>query len=242
MKQYTLLAGGVGLAVAGLLVSSLAHAASQSYSLDDTNTAGGSLFDGTPYLTVTIDDEGDPGLINFTVATTDNLTDAGNFGIQSFAFNVTTAPNPLATTDITGLPDGWAVNSVGATTELRPGNADGYGSFDVVLNSTGITRVDPLTFSIDAAGDDISSYFDLSAGNAGAQPHVQFAAHVTGIDTGVFPTGCTAGDAGCEEISSAWFGGGPPVDIIGPPVPVPAAVWLFGSGLLGLVGVSRRRA
>jgi len=26
-----------------------------------------------------------------------------------------------------------------------------------------------------------------------------------------------------------------------PPIPVPAAVWLFGSGLLGLVGVARRR-
>ncbi len=26
-----------------------------------------------------------------------------------------------------------------------------------------------------------------------------------------------------------------------PPVPLPAAVWLFGSGVLGLVGVSRRR-
>ena len=27
-----------------------------------------------------------------------------------------------------------------------------------------------------------------------------------------------------------------------PPVPVPAAVWLFGSGLLGLIGVARRKA
>ena len=26
------------------------------------------------------------------------------------------------------------------------------------------------------------------------------------------------------------------------PVPVPAAVWLFGSGLIGLVGVARRKA
>ena len=26
------------------------------------------------------------------------------------------------------------------------------------------------------------------------------------------------------------------------PVPVPASVWLFGSGLLGLVGVTRRKA
>ena len=29
---------------------------------------------------------------------------------------------------------------------------------------------------------------------------------------------------------------------IGPsPIPVPAAIWLFGSGLLGLLGLSRRR-
>ena len=31
-------------------------------------------------------------------------------------------------------------------------------------------------------------------------------------------------------------------DIVNTAVPVPAAVWLFGSGLLGLVGVARRRA
>ena len=30
-------------------------------------------------------------------------------------------------------------------------------------------------------------------------------------------------------------------DCTPPPIPVPAAVWLFGSGLLGLVGVARRR-
>jgi len=41
------------------------------------------------------------------------------------------------------------------------------------------------------------------------------------------------------------FGGTMPfvVDVrVVPVVPVPAAVWLFGSGLLGLVGVARRRA
>ena len=31
-------------------------------------------------------------------------------------------------------------------------------------------------------------------------------------------------------------------DIVNTAVPVPAAVWLFGSGLIGLVGVARRRA
>ena len=31
------------------------------------------------------------------------------------------------------------------------------------------------------------------------------------------------------------------IEVTGPVVPVPAAVWLFGSGLIGLVGVARRR-
>ncbi len=35
--------------------------------------------------------------------------------------------------------------------------------------------------------------------------------------------------------------GGSPIGFAGTAVPVPAAVWLFGSGLLGLVGVARRR-
>jgi hypothetical protein len=26
-----------------------------------------------------------------------------------------------------------------------------------------------------------------------------------------------------------------------PEIPIPAAVWLFGSGLLGLIGIARRR-
>lgn len=41
------------------------------------------------------------------------------------------------------------------------------------------------------------------------------------------------------------FGPGIQGEILGvdlAPIPVPAAVWLFGSGLLGLVGVARRRA
>ena len=48
-----------------------------------------------------------------------------------------------------------------------------------------------------------------------------------------------------SDLTSGWDGR--PVDYIGAtvttsPVPVPPAVWLFGSGLLGLVGVARRRS
>ena len=37
------------------------------------------------------------------------------------------------------------------------------------------------------------------------------------------------------------FGDGGSESFVNNPVPVPAAVWLFGSGLLGLVGVARRK-
>jgi hypothetical protein len=61
------------------------------------------------------------------------------------------------------------------------------------------------------------------------------------VDTATAPTGFTAttptsilysGVFGGDEITDADFGF--------KAVPVPAAIWLFGSGLLGLLGVARR--
>ena len=44
------------------------------------------------------------------------------------------------------------------------------------------------------------------------------------------------------NVHTATFGGGEiRGQVIVNPVPIPAAVWLFGSGLLGLVGLSRRK-
>ena len=37
------------------------------------------------------------------------------------------------------------------------------------------------------------------------------------------------------------FAGGESASFVNNPVPVPAAVWLFGSGLLGLIGIARRK-
>lgn len=36
--------------------------------------------------------------------------------------------------------------------------------------------------------------------------------------------------------------GGVSLSVTDAPVPVPAAAWLLGSGLLGLIGVARRKA
>ncbi len=48
------------------------------------------------------------------------------------------------------------------------------------------------------------------------------------------------GFSGIDEVTFTYGGSGGIA--LGAPVPVPAAVWLLGSGLLGLVGMRRRRA
>lgn len=98
---------------------------------------------------------------------------------------------------------------------------DGFGSFSYRVDANGAgNRVTTLMFSITGiANDTIYSYINPSANNAG-QGNTLFAAHVGGFDA--------------SGTNSAFFGGSTPV-------PLPAAAWLLGSGLLGLVGFARRR-
>ena len=61
----------------------------------------------------------------------------------------------------------------------------------------------------------------------------------TDVISDLFPTG--SGAPGHPVIDGATVGFTYNFDLLLTPVPVPAAVWLFGSGLLGLVGISRRK-
>lgn len=214
VKRYAML-GAIGMALAA--TAGMANAASVSYFLDQSNLSSGPLGDGTNYLQVTIDDQGAPGLINFTVKTLPALNNiaGSNFGIQTFALNTLLNTSSIPDSAIVNLPSGWSGN-----VPPPPNTIDGFGTFDIAVDNGGGNRLTTLTFSINVPGDTITDYVKLSGGNA-AQGNVFFAAHVGGFDDGAGNT-------------SAFFGGSTPV-------PLPAAAWLFGSGLLGLGGIARRR-
>jgi hypothetical protein len=206
------------LAAIGALMIAMAgaaHAASVSYYLDQSNLSTGPLVDGVNYLQVTIDDQGAPGQFNFTVQTLPALNSyaGSNFGIQAFALNTTLT---LSNSDIVNLPSSWS-----GTVAPPPNTIDGFGMFDIAVSNTGSNRQDPLTFSINfPSGASFNDFLKLSSGTA-SQGNVFFAAHVAGFDDGAGNTG-------------AFFGGSTPV-------PLPAAAWLFGSGLFGLGALARRK-
>jgi hypothetical protein len=209
------------LAAFGTLLVTMAgaaQAASVSYYLDQSNLSSGPLGDGINYLMVTVDDQGSPGLINFSVQTLPALNGiaGSNFGIQTFALNTLLDTSTIPDGSIVNLPSGWSGNVV-----PPPNTIDGFGMFDISVDNGGGNRLTTLNFSIDVAGDNVGDYIALSSGNAG-QGNVFFAAHVAGFDDGAGNT-------------SAFFGGSTSA-----PVPLPAAAWLFGSGLLGLGALARR--
>ena len=202
-----------------------AQAASVSYIMNMSNPEL-SLVDSN-FLEVTIND--DNADVSFTVRLLDALLDIADtdFGIESFGFNLLGVT--LATTDIILEPSGW-----GVTLDT---DQDIFGNFGVVLAGDVDTRQDPsLTFSITNHDDDsIASYYALSSGNGNSNTY--FASHVAGFEN----------QDSLGDLTSAFFGGGTFIDGGGTPpqvpqVPVPAAIWLFGTALIGFIGISRRTA
>jgi hypothetical protein len=135
------------------------------------------------------------------------------------------------------LPANWS-----AFVEYTPPNnqgtaQNGFGKFDAVVDANSqANRLDPsLTFSIDNAFNSFDVIADYIAGsNPGSNGSSLFAIHIAGftdqnpLDPGGTCTGTPdANNPDCNLLTSVWVGGGTVV-------PVPAAVWLFGSGLLGL--------
>lgn len=206
----------ISAGIIAALSSGTAFASTMTYQLEDSNV----LPDGTPYLNVNIAENADmEGTFDFTVTPTENLVPGNNFGIQAFGLNVD------AVTEVEEGDDGFALTSDplvfsnitdGFTIDTDT-NMSEFGRFDVRLSSTGHARTDELQFTVSGTSADL-------LGDS-------FAAHVAGID---------------GDVESGFFGGGTLVeggDGVQPPqaVPVPPAALLFGSGLIGMTAVSRRK-
>jgi hypothetical protein len=239
MDRYTKIAGRFmrhGLVAGALMLASLpAHAASVSFFLDQSNT----LPDGTNYLSVMLT-ENDTGGVDFLVQTLDPLNNmaGSHFGIQKFGFSFADGAwgeigglfdykyhkhgrheenfgKHKTWGAINDLPDHWSVQN--------NKRMDGFGKFDIRLAGTGRSRTDSLSFTVNNVSlDDFGSLFS---------------AQVAGFEWCNIDDKRRSGCGGKDCITSAYFAGSMPVS----QVPVPGALWLFGSGLAGLLGLASRR-
>ena len=197
-----------------LAFSGLSYGATVSYGLNENNIG---FSNGIDYATVKISDDGESGVpagdIVFDVTLNDTFFMKGsNFGLQALYFN--------SALDHTGLGSmvngraGWGFDFDFGTDPNDGFYASEFGRFDIEYKGRENSRADPLGFRITVAGDSLLNY---ALGNENG---FAFAAHIAGFDNG--------------GQSSGWFG--TPVS----PVPVPAAFWLFGTALIGFIGISRR--
>ena len=105
--------------------------------------------------------------------------------------------------------------------------ADGDGYFDFLISFTESNSenrfegTDSITFLLEAPGLLASSFEFYSAPGGGNGTWLSIA-HIQGIGT--------------NNDDSSWVGGTIPTI----PAPIPPAVWLLGSGLIGLVGLRRK--
>ncbi len=201
-------------------ITGTAQASTVTYALTLSNTSSSGLIDGPTYATVSIADSGTPGSVIFTVAPNMSVLTpgTGTFGISSFGFNSTMNLSSATYFFGTGTSSNAKWRTAGS------GREDGFGLFQYRVDTKSNKYAqNPLTFTISGiAGLTATDFAVASTGTATAgEGNVDFAAHVVNYSVnGTTNTGYVGGPA---------------------PVPLPGAVWLFGSGLMGLVGIARRR-
>ena len=177
-----------------------------------------------PWLTAFFDDGGTAGSVTLTLT----VGTVGGASVTDVYLNVDDA------IDISGFnmtnssgPGNQASSSIDWMTDNYKAGNDG--KFDILIGfgNNAFTAGETSTFDITADGLVASSFNIWSTPDPSEiDPSGPFLGAAKFQSTSGCETGLTGGE--CSD----WVGA----------VPVPAAVWLFGSGLLGLIGVARRKA
>lgn len=175
-----------------------------------------------PWATAVFDDGGTAGSVTLTmsVASSVNLAD-----VTQMYFNLDTALDP---TSLIFSRDGGTGPTLANTTISTGVDAfmgGGDGKYDILFDFPPPPGQQADRFN---AGEDLV-YTITGIGSLTADDFNFFATPGGGF--GPYLSVAKFQDTGPSQEGSDWVGA----------VPVPAAVWLFGSGLIGLVGVARRR-
>lgn len=230
----------IGIVVAGVLFSGAAYAGTVSPSLNGTVVVSeGSTTDASWTFNDTYTDNGDG---TFTYQGVN-----GNQAVWAFEWDITVNPDPLisamfaitnntASTKHFELLFTLPVGSPFGAPAVKSGSLSA-GFQD--LNNSGFVELSNIHWHGLIDGGDAMSLLsgDFSCGGAGCIgsifPVSDGPVSSTGVNTSIglhMAFDLTAGDKATFNTS---------FEVV--PVPIPAAVWLFGSGLLGLAALVRRR-
>jgi hypothetical protein len=214
-------------ALAGVLAIQIApDAQASTVTFNYTAIISGDTPAGTsPWVQATFDDGGSSGTVTLTM-TTSGLTGSENVSGMYFNLDPTLNPTSLSFSFSSLGSSGPAATSVQhASTDTY--KADGDGKYDILFNfstGSGFNPNETVKYSITGIQSLTAQSFNfLSAcGNPSCSGPGNFyaAAHVQNT----------------PGTGSSWIASNVGV------VPLPPAVWLFGSGLLGLMGMARRKA
>ncbi len=170
-----------------------------------------------PWMTAFFDDGGIAGSVTLTLSVAGTV---GGAEVTEVYLNVDDA---IGGANLTITPAGGTGPTAAISTGTDNFKADADGWYDILFDlpppgGDRFTAGETLIYDITATGLLASSFNFLSTPDP-VDPNGPFLGAAKFQSTGEFGE------------QSDWVGA----------VPVPAAVWLFGSGLLGLVGVARRK-
>ncbi|MCG6936815.1 MAG: VPLPA-CTERM sorting domain-containing protein [Gammaproteobacteria bacterium] len=225
--------------LAGLLCSTVlavtaipTQAAYIQLDLGTTFSSGAVAPDGAaPYGTIVIDDGGTSGSVTMTLTASSTI---GSAIITDVYLNLDPSLDPtLLSFTYDGSSTGPAASGGGdngISTGVDGFQADGDGLYDINFNfppppgspGSAIDFGEVVIYTITSTEAITASSFGFLSAPGGGEGPFYAAAHFQ--------------KTGTNNNKSAWEG----ADTV-TTVPVPAAVWLFGSGLIGLVGVARRK-